>query len=1056
MTNLGNIRLKYVGDVLPYVYIDSVEIDLYGSAKSEDTQVSKTQEPSFIKNEFGTNKQQTKTAEMQDEELKQINVKLSLNDLLNNSFWYRTAAATNIKIKVITATSARVFDRLTKGSVTDVEQLKSDERQEAKQKIISFSDKKSLNSYAVKHLSEFEDVLCTISCKEQFVVNSKFVGVVAFAYLENSGMMGTISSRRVIDNNRIVDESYAFYSPDGTLWRGPVHTHNGVVMEGRRHTNRPHNVLTPVKHRNKVKDLRVFSNLSEIQQQFNFKVQTDEPRRYCSDLFTSTDKFGVVSGFFVFDYLQYLKQNAEFNSLIVRKNFSRLRSLMDVKTLSIVREEITDPLDIKVQKISTSTSREGRSFISPNTNREKRNNKDIEGRLIGSTREIRLAGLRERRAFSFVDNDIASVGNGKYIYRADVEVVDPTIKFMQIQLFALREARKIILSYYEEAKDQNNFSLVTGEFKNEYLEYLKRIYNLDLQTKGTSSKPTSVPWRTSAHMYFKVLETLLGRNVPKRIKRELQKSLLPSSKTLKGVEKFIKLIDDLIAKLQPSEPSRKENTSRAAGGRRQSNTSIEVQIQNRFNNNIIDAGELRDRKYYINYFKGISNRSEGTLPIVRRNVLISRFNAEASKFFPSVVGRNERDVTNPALSGFRKKYFSSITPTTVETDDEEIAVNFRDSKSLRKILRVLRRRKMFSNFSKTQSSLANLSELGVNIKRRKKPKAQKNQATKYFGEEDNVSVKQSEKPSDVQEERKEGGSFVASPEEEFFETAALLDGKELEKYSQSIRSADSLQARYAKLTQQARASSSQSASLQTQIIDETTAKVEYVSGFDEDLNPIKTEKLPVTSEAVPYVITDSGGLAVDAVGVIIPGGETATIEPTPLQSLSIVVDGGEFVVGDDGNLYPVVGIVEDEVPAGVEPLVIPVVIDCEDKDPVPTDEPSLEPKPIPTEPACPDGWIYVDGECVPERTSLVVPVNEEEPPSIDTEPDFGQTVVDEIPKDPVAVQAEETLVSGVPVSSTEQQESYFIRRRIAPETREGPAVDSALNFTTTSGGTSGY
>ena len=116
MTNLGNIRLKYVGDVLPYVYIDSVEIDLYGSAKSEDTQVSKTQEPSFIKNEFGTNKQQTKTAEMQDEELKQIDLKLSLNDLLNNSFWYRTVAATNIKIKVITATSARVFDRLTNGS----------------------------------------------------------------------------------------------------------------------------------------------------------------------------------------------------------------------------------------------------------------------------------------------------------------------------------------------------------------------------------------------------------------------------------------------------------------------------------------------------------------------------------------------------------------------------------------------------------------------------------------------------------------------------------------------------------------------------------------------------------------------------------------------------------------------------------------------------------------------------------------------------------------------------------------------------------------------------
>ena len=53
--------------------------------------------------------------------------------------------------------------------------------------------------------------------------------------------------------------------PDGNIWTGPTHQHNGVWMAGAEHTNEPHPVLQRINiSSNKVRDFRDFTELSYL------------------------------------------------------------------------------------------------------------------------------------------------------------------------------------------------------------------------------------------------------------------------------------------------------------------------------------------------------------------------------------------------------------------------------------------------------------------------------------------------------------------------------------------------------------------------------------------------------------------------------------------------------------------------------------------------------------------------------------------------------------------------------------------------------------------------
>ena len=69
----------------------------------------------------------------------------------------------------------------------------------------------------------------------------------------------------VIDGGSVSYTEHKYLLPDGTMWTGPVHEHNGVVMAGSTHTNEPHPILQKVNLTSKkVRDFRDFTELSYL------------------------------------------------------------------------------------------------------------------------------------------------------------------------------------------------------------------------------------------------------------------------------------------------------------------------------------------------------------------------------------------------------------------------------------------------------------------------------------------------------------------------------------------------------------------------------------------------------------------------------------------------------------------------------------------------------------------------------------------------------------------------------------------------------------------------
>ena len=65
-----------------------------------------------------------------------------------------------------------------------------------------------------------------------------------YGYSMRQGIVSqNITSEMVIQGGSIVSQSYIFYTPEGDVWAGAVHQHNGQWMAGASHTASPHPIL---------------------------------------------------------------------------------------------------------------------------------------------------------------------------------------------------------------------------------------------------------------------------------------------------------------------------------------------------------------------------------------------------------------------------------------------------------------------------------------------------------------------------------------------------------------------------------------------------------------------------------------------------------------------------------------------------------------------------------------------------------------------------------------------------------------------------------------------
>jgi len=1048
MLSRNEVLRKLVGERLPYVFIDSIVLSDPTSLRSEDTLTNDVDRPEFIRNRYGNNNLApgSRNLDTEDKQAVTATITVSMNDLLHKPHWYNPSILGSLTIKVLCATSSAAFNYIKSPQATSLAGVPKRLKKHIKERTLTFPTNKTLKDYAVRQLSEHNDTLCTIKLKRQFRLESDFIGFAVFPAFEPLGLQGRRTSQKALSNGKTNFTSYTFYSKDGSVWKGPVHRHPTIgFMEGARHTERPHGELTVVEHENVVRDHRIFGQMRQLQQQVSLS-SPEEPKRVYSNVFLSGDSSGIVRGMFAFDLEGFLRQNSEFNRLINVRNRKKIMSLARISDLRVYRDKIYDfeggysresgAMKARAPErtviVSSSDSGLPAGSVARAQNKIDEDGDEIKEKTVGYLEQLNIAGLGTKKAFSFVDSEASELAGGTYRYGVEIEITDPTKKFLNMRLNTLRRARNIIMSYYEEAKSPSNFNSATGQFTYEYLSYLKKIYNLDVKIKGNANKPTSLPWRTSPMLYFNALEELLGRKISRRQKKSLQKSLYPSTGGLEGVENYIDLLDSLIASLSGLEVSQSENTSRSSGGRNKPQRDDKLRSSREFSERPWKASKHTNSKVYLNYMRGALAKSPGRLPRVNRNSLLNRFSVEANKFFPEVVGKNEREVTNEDLKGFRKVYNSSLTPTVVETKEEEIVLSRTLEGSFERAHGALKADEKSAEYSEGTVD-DTLAGMGVRIENRrlKRKKNRKfSNSTEYFGENRNFQTK-------TGDDKREEAYATEDPKQNELKDKLLTKEKQQEEETPVSRK-DSLPRRYLKIRRRMRqAKQQQGETIDTkaeesevkeeEVLEKTIASVKYITGFDSAMEPIYSKTVPVSAEQVVFVIEKE---------------ETTDGSSPDNQQISDSLG----IIETSGETIPQEKLKEDDP--------------CDDTI---IEQETIPDKPVEQEDPCGDGQKYnpVTGECEDIEITVPLPQDEKDPPVQDVEPEPQTVVTEEVipPKPTEAPLAPQPTVSvdATPVAVSEQQQGYFVRRRILPESNSTETVQNDSQATTlTRGGSSGY
>tara|TARA_R110002074_G_scaffold73172_5_gene168136 strand:- start:403 stop:4350 length:3948 start_codon:yes stop_codon:yes gene_type:complete len=244
---------------------------------------------------------------------------------------------------------------------------------------IPYEVKLGLPTSQPDHLSYF------VFCYFDIAALSRDYNLSMYGYKLNTGIMSKdITSEIVIKNGSVVSESYVFYTPEGEIWTGAVHQHNGVWMAGATHTSEPHPVLTrEVVINSTVQDFRnidaplqgeinlapVETLINNIQNTLNkkpstsvvhqydttgalmsaTKISVEDNPAYFSEAFIARSadaRRGSLSNFvFSFNFEEFVKQESHFGKIFALSSNemakAKMLELSKISSLKVYRKRAT-------------------------------------------------------------------------------------------------------------------------------------------------------------------------------------------------------------------------------------------------------------------------------------------------------------------------------------------------------------------------------------------------------------------------------------------------------------------------------------------------------------------------------------------------------------------------------------------------------------------------------------------------------------------------------------------------------------------------------------------
>jgi hypothetical protein len=653
-----------VGKGLPYVFVEGIKIQDANLRQGDYHPIS---DPlTFIKNEYGTNRttvsDNTKDKNyFSNNNVYSVELNIFLNEFLLRNLWYNKGATKNLKIKIIQSTHPLLTEQILNEDIRDVTQFDRKHRKFLQERVLSVSTNRPLTSYRVKRLDYTEDTLCSIPLRTKFIVNSQHLTYFLFVHGVGGYRKSFRTIERVFENNRPKQKSSIFYLPNNKVYSGPVHYNPGSGwMTGERHTSKSHPTLRKVDHLNlKIQDYRIFDSLRRAQNSIRLSSSPESGRKVFSDLYLSRDKNKAARGLFVFDCVEYLKRNGRYGKILEYADVDKVMPHMRIRELKIVRRRQEakgrNDYDFEDQQeqydlVAVSGDNEGTKKLSRRSYYIDLNTDGKLDTLVGTVGEKTIFNLGSKRAFSFYDSYIRNYESGKYAYGVEMVIEDPTIKYFSLQIENLRKAHTMLSDYHRFVTKYARLS-PDGKISIGFLDTIRQKYNLG----SVIGEPGNgdAPWRKSVRIYLKVIRNLTGAS-SNLLKDNLYRLLVPASRSLRGVEIFLSIIENLILKLTKDNITSPTNAKH--GTRQGSNKRSPLLYLSKNFNNTFHADTIKD--YGLDFYGDALRYNLDGLATISIGRLRKRFAAEAQK-----LGINlPKTVRSPGAENF----YSRLTPVSAD------------------------------------------------------------------------------------------------------------------------------------------------------------------------------------------------------------------------------------------------------------------------------------------------------------------------------------------------------------------------------------------------------
>ncbi len=633
MSKLQEIQ-RTIGYGMPYVFVESVKLS-DGSTRSEDRSFFTDTSLNLKANKFGTNETQAKSEAANTDyftsQATNVRLSLSIPELLVGSRWYGKESTQDMTIHVVQSTHPLATSALMGMRKYVEEDLPDNIKPFVKEVLLSIPGTTQLSDHKVKEMPSIQDTLCMIPLTVSFNINSNHLTY--FLYSEAGGRSGHVTVERVMDNARTKRTSTSFSTSDGQIWSGPVHYHNeGGWMAGAKHNSKSHASLQKIEHNNfKIQDHRVFRQLENIQNEI-LLTRSEEEKRIFSDLYLARDLQGAARGLFVVNIERLLSLNSKYNNLFFTADIDKLMSYSSIQELRVYRSKVenknTNDYDYEDQTdayalVAKSSDDPARGSLLRKDYFIDENADGTLEKYVGSIAEKAIVGLGNKRSFSFYDSEIQEFESGEYRYGIELFMVDPTARYLQLQIKGLEKSYNILNEYYLLASDKRYYNSV-GELDMRSIAHLGKVYGSSGNLESTRSS-NSYPWRRSVDIYLDVLKQLSGVTVSS-YRNSLYSILAPTSKTLSGVEAFLKLLEGFIQKMASlgatTTSSYSDKRSVANSSKMQESSLVELDY---LFDSVFDAGIVTG--FGIDYY-GDSVTSNYTGPVT---ITLADFSTRASK-----------------------------------------------------------------------------------------------------------------------------------------------------------------------------------------------------------------------------------------------------------------------------------------------------------------------------------------------------------------------------------------------------------------------------------------